>query len=74
MNNNEKKIINKVSKKKETFIKNLDNYKIYKMEEVYFAFPADEKVNFDEVDYALNDQVIKDYSIDAVETKIIEAR
>ena len=43
------------------------------MEEVYFAFPADEKVNFDEVDYALNDQVIKDYSIDAAETKIIEA-
>ena len=44
------------------------------MEEVYFAFLADQKVNFDEEDYALNDTVIKDYSIDAVETKIIESR
>ena len=52
----------------------MDDYKIYKMEEVYFAFPADQKVNFENVDYALDDNVIKDYSIDAVETKIIEAR
>ena len=47
-------------------------YKIYKIEEVYFAFPSDQKVNFYEEDYALNDNVIKDYSINAVETKIIE--
>jgi len=53
-------------------LKNLYKYKIYKIEEVYFAFPSDQKVNFDVEDYALNDNVIKDYSIDAVETKIIE--
>ncbi len=56
------------------FIKKIDNYKIYKMEGMYYGFPNEEKVNFDEVDYMLNDNVIKDFSIDAVETKIIEQR
>ena len=56
----------------EIFIRNLKNYKIYKMENMYFAFPSGEKINFKEKDYALNDSIIKDYSVDAVETKIIE--
>jgi len=56
------------------FIKKIDNYKIYKMEGMYYGFPNKEKVNFDEVDYMMNDNVIKDFSIDAVETKIIELR
>ena len=56
------------------FIKKIDNYKIYKMEGMYYGFPNEVKVNFDDVDYMMNDNVIKDFSIDAVETKIIELR
>ena len=52
----------------------LDEYKIYKMEGMYFAFSRGKKINFQEEDYLLNDDVIKDYSIDAVETKITELR
>ena len=44
------------------------------MEGMYYGFPNEVKVNFDEVDYMMNDNVIKDFSIDAVETKIIELR
>ena len=72
--NNTKIELRKKQDNKEIFVKTMDDYKIYKMEKVFFAFPRDQKVNFDEVDYALDDKVIKDYSIDAVETKIIEAR
>ena len=60
--------------KKEVFIKDLNNYKIYKMEGVYYGFSKGEKINFDEIDYMMNDNVIKDYSIDAVEAKILELR
>ncbi len=70
--NNMKTELQAKPNRKEIFVKNLDNYKIYQMEEVYFAFPADHKVDFEKEDYALDDNVIKDYSIDAVETKIIE--
>ena len=53
--NNTKIKLDETRDKKEIFIRNIDNYKIYKMEEVYFAFPADQNVNFDEEDYALNE-------------------
>ena len=69
-----KENIPKNPEKREFFVKRLDEYKIYKMEGMYLAFLRDKKINFQEEDYFLDDDVIKDYSLDAVETKIIEAR
>lgn len=54
------------------FIKKLYNYKIYKYDDTFYGFPKSKKANFEEEDYYLDDAILKDKSIDAVETQIIE--
>ena len=59
---------------KENFIKKLYDYKIYKFEDTYYGFPKAKKINFNKEDYYLDDSILKDKSIDAVETQIIESQ